>query len=59
MGIDTQTHTCILESLLSWAWWCTPIFPALGRQRQEDLCEFEASLDYIVSSRTARATFKK
>jgi hypothetical protein len=26
------------------------------RQRQEDLCEFEASLVYRASSRTARAT---
>jgi hypothetical protein len=31
----------------------------LGRQRQEDLCEFKASLVYRVSSRTARATQKK
>jgi hypothetical protein len=29
--------------------------PSTGRQRQADLCEFEASLVYIVSSRTARA----
>ena len=29
--------------------------PALGRQRQVDLCEFEASL-VKASSRTARAT---
>jgi hypothetical protein len=28
---------------------------ALGRQRQMDLSEFEASLVYIASSRTARA----
>ena len=27
-------------------WWCTPLIPALGRQRQADLCEFEASLVY-------------
>jgi hypothetical protein len=33
-----------------------PLVPALGRQRQEDLCEFEASLVYRVSPRTARAT---
>ena len=25
-------------------WWCTPLIPALWRQRQVDLCEFEASL---------------
>jgi hypothetical protein len=30
--------------------------PALKRQKQEDLCKFEASLVYKVSSRTARAT---
>jgi hypothetical protein len=33
----------------------TPLIPALGRQRQVDLCEFEASLVYRMSSRTARA----
>lgn len=27
-----------------------------GRQRQEDLCEFETSLVYIASSRTTRMT---
>jgi hypothetical protein len=32
-----------------------PVIPALRRLRQEDL-EFEASLDYIASSRPARAT---
>ena len=25
-------------------WWHTPLIPALGRQRQLDLCEFKASL---------------
>lgn len=33
-----------------------PLIPALGRQKQADLCEFEASLIYIESSRTTRAT---
>jgi hypothetical protein len=28
----------------------------LGRGKKEDLCEFEASLVYTVSSRTTRAT---
>jgi hypothetical protein len=32
------------------------LIPALGWQRQADLCEFKASLVYRVSSRTARAT---
>ena len=36
-----------------------PLIPALGRQRQIDLCEFEASLVYKASSRTARAVTTK
>jgi hypothetical protein len=32
------------------------LIPALRRQRQVYLCEFKASLVYIVNSRTARAT---
>ena len=32
------------------------MIPALRRQRQEDLCEFKASLFYRVSSRPARTT---
>jgi hypothetical protein len=36
-------------------WWCMPLIPALGRQRQR-ISEFEASLVYRVSFRTARAT---
>lgn len=34
----------------------TPLILEVGRQRQADLCEFQASLVYRVSSRTARAT---
>jgi hypothetical protein len=34
----------------------TPLTPALGRQRQEDLREFKASLVYRVRSRMAGAT---
>ena len=33
-----------------------PLIPALGRQRQLDLCEFKTSLVYRVSFRTAKAT---
>ena len=44
------------ESLTGWWWWHMPFIPALGRQGQVDLCEFEASLVYGVSSRTVRAT---
>ena len=40
---------------LSTRWkWRTPLITALGKQRQVDLNEFEASLFYRVSSRTAR-----
>ena len=35
-------------------WGRTPLIPALEGQRQVDLCEFEASLVFIVSSRTTR-----
>jgi hypothetical protein len=40
---------------VSWAWWCRPLIPALGRQRQVDFCvrgqpglqsEFQDSLGY-------------
>jgi hypothetical protein len=33
----------------------THLVPALRRQRQADLCEFEASLVYILNFRPARA----
>jgi hypothetical protein len=39
-----------------WWWRHTPFIPALGRQRQADLCEFKDTLVYRVSSRTATAT---
>jgi hypothetical protein len=35
--------------------WCPPLFPALRRQRQVDLCQFEANLFYIMSYRPATA----
>ena len=34
------------------------LIPTLERQRQEDLCEFEANLVYRVSSKRARTTQK-
>ena len=33
-----------------------PLIPTLVRQRQENLCEFQASLVYIVNSKSVRAT---
>ena len=39
--------------------WCTPLIPALGRQRQGDLCEFKASLICRVSSRISQGYTKR
>jgi hypothetical protein len=36
-----------------------PLILALRRQRQEDLCEFKASADYILSSRPAEGYLVK
>ena len=36
-----------------------PLIPALGRQRPKDFSEFEISLTYRVSSRTARVSKKQ
>jgi hypothetical protein len=38
--------------------WSTPLIPAMGRQRQADLCEVQASLVHRACSRTARDTQK-
>ena len=35
-----------------------PAIPALGRQRQEDHCKFEATIIYITSSRSAAVTWR-
>lgn len=35
---------------------CTPLIPALGRQREEQLCGLQVSLVYKENLRTARAT---
>ena len=49
-------ESMINDKHLAWPWWCTPLIPALSKQRKVDLCEFETSLVYRASSRTARAT---
>ena len=45
----------MVQRPISGSVWHRPLIPALRRQTQADLCEFEASLVYRVSSRTARA----
>lgn len=40
---------CAITELLDEGIWIPPIIRALGRLGQEDRCEFETSLGYIVS----------
>ena len=37
-------------------WWHTLSIPALGRQRQTDLCEFKATLSYTRLIQSKRET---
>ena len=47
---------CYSDRRKELVWWGVPLIPAFGRQRQVDLCEFKAILDYIMSSKIARTT---
>jgi hypothetical protein len=54
--IDTmENYSAIKNEDIAGRWWNTPLIPALG-SRGRRISEFEASLVYKVSSRTARAT---
>ena len=58
-GARTKTFQTEMSGFMkrgSQIWWGTSLIQVLGRQRQMELCEFEASLFYKVSSRTAKAT---
>ena len=52
----TITENFLEKTVFSQVEWYRPFIPALMRQNYMDLCEFEASLVYMMSSRTARAT---
>lgn len=51
---DFYDEEGVVKKVPSQAWWHTLSVPALRRQRQAGLGEFEASLVHIDSSRTAR-----
>jgi hypothetical protein len=44
---------------ICWAWWHTPLIPALREAEAGGFLSFKVSLVYRVSSRTARATQRK
>jgi hypothetical protein len=37
----------VLVIFIYWVWWLIHVILALGRLKQEDLSEFETSLDFI------------
>lgn len=57
LGLGSRTAISLLEKQPSeskrygWVWWCMPVRPTNERQRQEDCCKLQTSLDYIMSSR--------
>jgi hypothetical protein len=52
---DYMVRPCLQKTpKTSWAYRHVPLVPAVGRQRQVDLCEFQISLVYTESSMTAR-----
>jgi hypothetical protein len=55
-GSSMPLNDCLKHRPKARRLWYTPLISAFGRQRQVDLCEFEASLVYKGSSRTVRAT---
>lgn len=52
-----HTGDCIWKLLAGW-WWCTPLNPSTQQEEAGRPLEFEASLVYRASSRTARETWR-
>ena len=46
-----QSPTLSRKAELAWRWWCSPLIPALGWQRQTELCEFKGSLVYYLGGK--------
>lgn len=42
-GFDSQHHKHT-HTKSSWVWWCSPVIPSVGRQRQEDPYKFQAGV---------------
>jgi hypothetical protein len=53
--MGTKSSNAIIKHLLSRVWWCTPLNPSTPEAEAGRFLEFETSLVYKVSSRTARA----
>lgn len=57
-GLQTLSFGCLSEeSSNSLLLRCTPLSPALREQRQGELCESKASLVYLASSSSPRASY--
>ena len=54
--MSKSKSNCVLKKIWNRAVEAHTLIPALRRQRQTDVCEFEASQVDRMSSRTARAT---
>ncbi len=68
MGLKACATTAWLQKIMkkflkhenfAGRWWRMLLIPALGRQRQADLCEFETCLVYRASSRTGSKATEK
>ena len=57
-GLGPSQKPILKATIRPQAWRYAVLISALGRQRQAELCEFEASLVYRVSSRTSKITYR-